>query len=115
MVGEIQNLMKAGKVLHYGLFEPGVETVRRAHAMHPITAIQNEYPLLWHGPEKEIIPLCEKLGIGFVCWSPLGVGFTTEAIDENTRFAQGDIRGIETRFSPENIQINLAIVELLKK
>lgn len=115
VVGAIQDLMKQGKVLHYGLSEPGINTIRRAHAMQPITAIQNEYSLLWRGAEKEIIPLCEELGIGFVCWSPLAVGFLTGAIDENTRFAQGDIRGIESRFSTENIPNNLLFVELLKK
>ncbi|MBS1947705.1 MAG: aldo/keto reductase [Bacteroidetes bacterium] len=115
VVGAIKDLMKEGKVLHYGLSEPGPQTVRRAHAIHPVTAIQNEYSLLWRGPEDVILPLCEELGIGFVCWSPLGVGFTTGAIDANTRFAQGDIRGIETRFSPENLPNNLALVDLLKK
>lgn len=115
VVGAIKDLIKEGKVLHYGLSEPGAQTVRRAHAIHPVTAIQNEYSLLWRGPEKVIIPLCEELGIGFVCWSPLGVGFLTGAIDENTRFAQGDIRGIESRFSPENLPNNLALVNLLKK
>ena len=95
VVGVIQDLIKQGKVLHYGLSEPGLQTVRRAHAIHPVTAIQNEYSLLWRGAEKEVLPLCEELGIGFVCWSPLGVGFLTGAIDENTRFASGDIRGIE--------------------
>lgn len=114
VVGTIKDLIKEGKVLYYGLSEPGVQTVRRAHAIHPITAIQNEYSLLWRGPEKEILPLCEELGIGFVPWSPLGVGFLTGAIDENTRFAQGDIRGIESRFSPENLPNNLAMVDLLK-
>jgi aryl-alcohol dehydrogenase-like predicted oxidoreductase len=114
VVGAIQDLIKEGKVLHYGLSEPGIETVRRAHKIHPVTAIQNEYSLLWRGPEKKIIPLCEELGIGFVPWSPLGVGFLTGAIDENTRFAQGDIRGNETRFSPENIQQNLKLVKVLK-
>lgn len=114
VVGAIQDLIKEGKVLHYGLSEPGVETVRRAHKIHPVTAIQNEYSLLWRGPEKKIIPLCEELEIGFVPWSPLGVGFLTGAIDENTRFAQGDIRGNETRFSPENIQQNLKLVKVLK-
>jgi aryl-alcohol dehydrogenase-like predicted oxidoreductase len=114
VVGAIQDLIKEGKVLYYGLSEPGVETVRRAHKIHPVTAIQNEYSLLWRGPEKKIIPLCEELGIGFVPWSPLGVGFLTGAIDENTRFAQGDIRGNETRFSPENIQQNLKLVKVLK-
>ncbi|MBS1737215.1 MAG: aldo/keto reductase [Bacteroidetes bacterium] len=115
VVGAIKDLIKEGKVLHYGLSEPGPQTVRRAHAIHPVTAIQNEYSLLWRGPEEVIIPLCEELGIGFVCWSPLGVGFTTGAIDAQTRFAQGDIRGGETRFSPENLPNNLALVELLKK
>jgi aryl-alcohol dehydrogenase-like predicted oxidoreductase len=115
VVGAIQNLMKEGKVLHYGLSEPGIQTVKRAHKIHPVAAIQNEYSLLWRGPEKQIIPLCEELGIGFVPWSPLGVGFLTGAIDANTRFAQGDFRGLETRFSQENISQNMAIVELLKK
>ena len=93
VVGAIKDLIKEGKVLHYGLSEPGVQTVRRAHAVHPVTAIQNEYSLLWRGPEKEILPLCQELGIGFVPWSPLGVGFLTGAIDAATRFAPGDIRG----------------------
>jgi aryl-alcohol dehydrogenase-like predicted oxidoreductase len=115
VVGAIQSLIKEGKLLHYGLSEPGHETVRRAHAIHPITAIQNEYSLLWRGPEKTIIPLCEELGIGFVSWSPLGVGFLTGAIDQGTRFAQGDIRGIESRFSPENLPANMALVELIQK
>lgn len=115
VVGTITELMNEGKVLHYGLSEPGVQTVRRAHKIQPITAIQNEYSLLWRGPENLIIPLCEELGIGFVCWSPLGVGFLTGAIDEQTRFAQGDIRGIETRFSPENLPNNLQLIYLLKK
>jgi len=114
VVGAIKDLIDQGKVLHYGLSEPGQQTVRRAHAIHPVTAIQNEYSLLWRGPEQVIIPLCQELGIGFVCWSPLGVGFLTGAIDENTRFAAGDIRGIEGRFSPENLPNNLALVKLLK-
>jgi len=115
VVGTIKDLMKEGKVLHYGLSEPGVETVRRAHAIHPVTAIQNEYSLLWRGPEETILPLCEELGIGFVPWSPLGVGFLTGAIDANTGFAPGDIRGRESRFSKENLLNNLALVEVLKK
>jgi aryl-alcohol dehydrogenase-like predicted oxidoreductase len=114
VVGAIHDLIRQGKVLHYGLSEPGPKTVRRAHAIHPVTAIQNEYSLLWRGPEETIIPLCQELNIGFVCWSPLGVGFLTGAIDENTRFAAGDIRGIESRFSPENLPDNLALVKLLK-
>lgn len=115
VAGEIKNLIHEGKVLHYGLSEPGLQTVRRAHSVHPITAIQNEYSLLWRGPENTMLPLCEELGIGFVCWSPLGVGFLTGAIDPFTRFAQGDIRGMESRFSPENLQKNLALVDLIKK
>ena len=115
VAGEIRNLIHEGKVLHYGLSEPGLQTVRRAHSVHPITAIQNEYSLLWRGPENTMLPLCEELGIGFVCWSPLGVGFLTGAIDPFTRFAQGDIRGMESRFSPENLQKNLALVDLIKK
>lgn len=115
VVGAIKDLIQQGKVLHYGLSEPGLQTVRRAHAIHPVTAIQNEYSLFWRGPEKAIIPLCEELGIGFVCWSPLGVQFLTGWIDANTRFAPGDIRGMETRFSPENLPKNLALVDLLKR
>ena len=115
VVGSIQDLIKQGKVLHYGLSEPGPQTVRRAHAILPVTAIQNEYSLIWRGPEDVIIPLCEELGIGFVPWSPLGVGFLTGAIDTKTRFAEGDIRGIESRFSPENLPNNLALVDLVKK
>lgn len=115
VVGAIKDLMKEGKVLHYGLSEPGVETLRRAHSIHPVTAIQNEYSLLWRGPEETILPLCEELGIGFVPWSPLGVGFLTGAIDANTGFAPGDIRSRESRFSKENLPNNLALVEVLKK
>lgn len=114
VAGTIKDLIKEGKVLHYGLSEPGLQTVRRAHAVHPLTAIQNEYSLFWRGPEAEVLPLCQELGIGFVAWSPLGVGFLTGAIDANTRFAPGDIRGGESRFSPENLPHNLALVDLLK-
>ena len=114
VVGAIKDLIGQGKVLHYGLSEPGLKTVRRAHAVHPVTAIQNEYSLLWREPEAEVLPLCQELGIGFVPWSPLGVGFLTGAIDAQTRFAPGDIRGVESRFSPENLPANLALVELLK-
>lgn len=113
VVGAIKELINQGKVLYYGLSEPGPQTVRRAHATHPVTAIQNEYSLIWRGPEDVIIPLCEELGIGFVCWSPLGVGFLTGAIDANTRFAQGDIRGAESRFSPEHLPNNLALLDLV--
>lgn len=115
VVGAIKDLIKAGKVIHYGLSEAGEQTIRRAHNEHPVTAIQNEYSLLWRGAEKAIIPMCEELGIGFVPWSPLGVGFLTGAIDENTRFAQGDFRGMTTRFTPENIAKNMPLADLVKK
>jgi len=115
VAGAIQDLMKQGKVRHWGLSEMGLKTLRRAHAALPLTAVQNEYSMLWRGPEKEVIPLCEELGIGFVPWSPLGVGFLTGAIDENTRFAEGDIRGVESRFSRENLPQNLKLVQLVKQ
>ena len=86
-----------------------------AHATLPLSAVQNEYSMLWRGPEAVVIPLCQQLGIGFVPWSPLGVGFLTGAIDANTRFAPGDIRGIESRFSPENLPHNLTLVALVKR
>jgi aryl-alcohol dehydrogenase-like predicted oxidoreductase len=115
VAGAIKDLKAQGKVLHWGLSEMGLGTLRRAHAELPLTAVQNEYSMLWRGPEKEVIPLCEALGIGFVPWSPLGVGFLTGAIDEKTRFADGDIRKIEGRFSPENLPHNLALVALVQE
>ena len=114
VAGAVKDLMDQGKVLHWGLSEMGLNTLRRAHATLPVTAVQNEYSMLWRGPEKEVIPLCEELGIGFVPWSPLGVAFLTGAIDAKTRFAPGDIRGIEPRFSPENLPHNLALMEVVK-
>ena len=114
VAGAVKDLMAEGKVLHWGLSEMGLNTLRRAHAALPVTAVQNEYSMLWRGPEEEVIPLCEELGIGFVPWSPLGVGFLTGAIDAKTRFADGDIRGVESRFSPENLPHNLALVDLVK-
>jgi aryl-alcohol dehydrogenase-like predicted oxidoreductase len=115
VAGAVKDLTAQGKVLHWGLSEMGLNTLRRAHATLPVTAVQNEYSMLWRGPEKEVIPTCEELGIGFVPWSPLGVQFLTGAIDANTRFAPGDIRGVESRFSPENLPHNLALVELVKR
>jgi aryl-alcohol dehydrogenase-like predicted oxidoreductase len=109
----IKELMNQGKVRHWGLSEMGLKTLRRAHAALPVTAVQNEYSMLWRGPEREVIPTCEELGIGFVPWSPLGVQFLTGAIDESTRFAEGDIRKVESRFSTENIKHNLALVRLI--
>ncbi|WP_333209529.1 aldo/keto reductase [Microcoleus sp. S36b_A4] len=114
VAGAVKELMAQGKVLHWGLSEMGLKTLRRAHAELPVSAVQNEYSMLWRGPEEEVIPLCQELGIGFVPWSPLGVGFLTGAIDAQTRFAPGDIRGVESRFSPENLPHNLAIVDLVK-
>jgi aryl-alcohol dehydrogenase-like predicted oxidoreductase len=114
VAGAVRGLMAEGKVLHWGLSEMGLNTLRRAHAELPVTAVQNEYSMLWRGPEEQVIPLCEELGIGFVPWSPLGVGFLTGAIDARTRFAEGDIRRVESRFSPENLPHNLALVELVR-
>lgn len=114
VAGAVNELMAQGKVLHWGLSEMGLKTLRRAHAALPITAVQSEYSMLWRGPEREVIALCQELGIGFVPWSPLGVGFLTGAIDANTRFADGDIRKIEGRFSPENLVHNLALVKLVE-
>lgn len=113
VAGLMKDLKAEGKVLHWGLCEMGLNTLRRAHAELPVTAVQSEYSMLWRGPEDRVISACEELGIGFVPWSPLGVAFLTGAIDERTRFAEGDIRGIESRFSPENVAANLALVKLL--
>lgn len=115
VAGAVQDLMQQGKVRHWGLSEMGLGTLRRAHAALPVTAVQSEYSMLWRGPETDVLPVCEELGIGFVPWSPLGVQFLTGWIDASTRFAPGDIRGIESRFSPENMPHNLQLLELLKK
>lgn len=115
VAGAVKELMTQGKVLHWGLSEMGPNTLRRAHAALPVSAVQNEYSMLWRGPEEVVIPLCQELRIGFVPWSPLGVGFLTGAMDANTRFAPGDIRAIESRFSPENLPHNLTLVELVKQ
>lgn len=115
VAGAVQDLMRQGKVRHWGLSEMGIGTLRRAHAALPVTAVQNEYSMLWRGPERDVLPVCEQLGIGFVPWSPLGVQFLTGWIDANTRFAPGDIRGGESRFSPENLPHNLQLVALVKK
>jgi aryl-alcohol dehydrogenase-like predicted oxidoreductase len=115
VAGAVQDLIRQGKVRHWGLSEMGLNTLRRAHSALPVTAVQNEYSMLWRGPEPELLPLCEQLGIGFVPWSPLGVQFLTGWIDANTRFAPGDIRGVESRFSPENLPHNLQLVAILKQ
>jgi aryl-alcohol dehydrogenase-like predicted oxidoreductase len=113
VAGAVQDLMRQGKVKHWGLCEMGLNTLRRAHATLPVTAVQSEYSMLWRGPEQEVLPLCEELGIGFVPWSPLGAQFLTGWIDANARFAPGDIRAVETRFSPENLPHNLQLVAVL--
>jgi aryl-alcohol dehydrogenase-like predicted oxidoreductase len=112
VAGAVKDLIAEGKVLHWGLSEMGPNTLRCAHAALPVSAVQNEYSMLWRGPEESVIPLCQELGIGFVPWSPLGVGFLAGAIDANTRFADGDIRKLESRFAPENLPHNLALVAL---
>lgn len=113
VAGAVKRLMDEGKVLHWGLSEMGLQTLRRAHKELPVTAVQSEYSMLWRGPEQSVLPTCEDLGIGFVPWSPLGVQFLTGWIDKNTRFAQGDFRSTESRFSPENLADNMALVELI--
>lgn len=114
VAGAVSDLTRQGKVRHWGLSEMGLGTLRRAHAELPVTAVQSEYSMLWRGPEDRVLGVCEELGIGFVPWSPLGVQFLTGWIDGNTRFAPGDIRAGETRFSPENLRHNLQLVELVK-
>ncbi len=113
VAGAVKELIQAGKVKHFGLSEAGAKTIRRAHAVQPITALQIEYSLFWREPEKEIIPLLEELGIGFVPFSPLGKGFLTGKIDENTRFDPTDFRNIVPRFTPEARKANQAVVDLL--
>jgi len=114
VAGAVKDLMDQGKVLHWGLSEPGIQTIRRAHATLPLTAIQNEYSMATRDPEKEVIPLCEKLGIGFVPWWPLDCQLLTGWIDADTRFAAGDLRAATPRFSPENLTHNMQLVDLIK-
>lgn len=114
VAGAVKDLMEQGKVLHWGLSEMGIDTLKRAHAALPVTAVQSEYSMLWRGPEQSVLPTCEALGIGFVPWSPLGVQFLTGWIDKNTCFAPGDFRGTESRFAPENLEHNLGLVAVLK-
>ena len=114
VAGAIKDLMDQGKVLHWGLSEPGIQTIRRAHAALPLTAIQNEYSMATRDPEKEVIPLCEELGIGFVPWWPLDCQLLTGWIDANTRFAPGDLRAATPRFSPENLAHNMQLLDLIK-
>ena len=114
VAGVIKDLIKEGKVKHFGLSEAAAQTIRRAHAVQPVTAIQSEYSLWWRGPETEILPTLGELGIGFVCFSPLGAGFLTGKIDENTRFESSDFRTMVPRFSPEALRANMALVDLVR-
>jgi aryl-alcohol dehydrogenase-like predicted oxidoreductase len=114
VAGAVKDLIQEGKVRHFGLSEAGVQTIRRAHAVHPVTALQSEYSLWTRTPEKEVIPTLDELGIGFVPFSPLGRGFLTGKIDENTTFDSSDFRNRVPRFTPEARKANQALVELLK-
>jgi len=114
VAGAVKDLIAAGKVRHFGLSEAGVQTIRRAHAVHPVTAVQSEYSLWWRRPDEELIPTLEELGIGLVPFSPLGKGFLTGAIDEKTSFTANDFRNIIPRFSPEARKANQAMVDLLR-
>ena len=115
VAGAVKDLIQAGKVRHFGLSEAGVQTIRRAHAVQRVTALQSEYSLWWREPEKEVLPTLEELGIGFVAFSPLGKGFLTGAINETTTFDSTDFRNIVPRFTPEARKANQALVELLKQ
>jgi len=115
VAGTVKELIAEGKVRHFGMSEAGVQTIRRAHAVQPVTALQSEYSLWWREPEEEILPTLEALGIGFVPFSPLGKGFLTGKIDESTKFDDSDFRNIVPRFSEENRKANRALVDLLKQ
>ena len=115
VAGAVKDLIGQGKVKHFGLSEAGVQTIRRAHAVQPVTALQSEYSLWWREPEAEIIPTLEELGIGFVPFSPLGKGFLTGAINEDTKFDKSDFRNIVPRFTEENRKANKALVDVLGK
>lgn len=115
VAGAVKELIQQGKVKHFGLSEAGMQTLRRAHAVQPVTALQNEYSLWWRKPEEEVLPTCEELGIGFVPFSPLGKGFLTGKIDENTTFDKTDFRNIVPRFTPEARKVNQALVDLLRQ
>lgn len=114
VAGAVKELIAQGKVTHFGMSEAGVQTIRRAHAVQPITAVQSEYSLFWRGPETELLPLLEELGIGFVPFSPLGAGFLTGKIDEYTKFDPADFRNLVPRFSPEARKANMVLVDLIK-
>ncbi len=113
VAGAVKELIQEGKIKHFGLSEAGAQTIRRAHAVQPVTAVQSEYSLWWRAPEEEVLPTCEELGIGFVPFSPLGKGFLTGKIDENTTFDSSDIRSRIPRFAPEARKANRVLVDLL--
>jgi len=113
VAGAVKDLIREGKVRHFGLSEPGAQTIRRAHAVQPVAAVQSEYSLWWREPERDVLPVLEELGIGFVPFSPLGKGFLTGAIDESTKFDSTDFRNVVPRFTPEARKANQAFVELL--
>jgi len=115
VAGAVKELIQEGKVKHFGLSEAGAETIRRAHAVQPVTAIQSEYSLWWRAPEEEVLPTCEELGIGFVPFSPLGRGYLTGKIDENTTFASVDIRSRLPRYTPEALKANRVVIDLLAR
>jgi len=115
VAGAVRDLIREGKVRHFGLSEAGVRTIRRAHAVQPVAALQSEYSLWWRKPEEDVLPALEELGIGFVPFSPLGRGFLTGAIDEKTTFDKGDFRNVVPRFTPEARKANQALVELLRR
>src|SRR6202044_1909129 len=114
VAGAVKELMAQGKVKHFGLSEAGGQPIRRGHAVQPITAVQSEYSLFWRGPEAELLPTLEELGIGFVPFSPLGAGFLTGKIDENTKFDPSDFRNIVPRFSADARKANMVLVDLVK-
>jgi aryl-alcohol dehydrogenase-like predicted oxidoreductase len=115
VAGTVRELIQAGKVGYFGLSEAGVQTIRRAHAVQPVAALQSEYSLWWREPEREVLPTLEELGIGFVPFSPLGRGFLTGKIDETTTFDSSDFRNVVPRFTPENRKANLTFVEWLTR
>jgi aryl-alcohol dehydrogenase-like predicted oxidoreductase len=115
VAGAVKELIREGKVKHFGLSEPGVQTIRRAHEVQPVTSVQNEYSLWWRRPEQEVLPALEELGIGFVPYSPLGRGFLTGRMDENTTFEASDFRNTLPRFTPEARKTNLALVHLVNE
>ncbi|MCR6727727.1 aldo/keto reductase (plasmid) [Agrobacterium fabrum] len=127
VAGVVKDLMAEGKVLNWGLSEPGIQTIRRAHAEQPLAAIQNEYSMIWRGPEADVLPLCEELGIGFVCWSPLAMGFLSGKMNADSRFGGGatfdlqggagsfDFRAVVPRFAPENLKANMALFAVVQK